>query len=60
MEIARKYGPIGKLWLGSHLFIVVTEPEDVEYVMKQCLSKGYIYEFLKPPFGHGILTAPRM
>ncbi|KAJ3620579.1 hypothetical protein MTP99_004514 [Tenebrio molitor] len=58
MEVAEKYGPIGKIWLGSYLFITVSDSDVVEYVMKQCLAKGSLYKFLEPTFGNGILTAP--
>ncbi|KAJ3617676.1 hypothetical protein MTP99_006773 [Tenebrio molitor] len=58
MEVAEKYGPIGKMWLGPYLFVIVTDSNDLEYLMKQCLSKGSLYDFIKPAFGNGILTAP--
>jgi hypothetical protein len=60
MEVAEKYGPIGKMWLGPYLFVIVTDSNDLEYLMKQCLSKGSLYDFIKPAFGNGILTAPGM
>jgi hypothetical protein len=60
MEVAEKYGPIGKIWLDSYLFITVSDSDVVEYVMKQCLAKGSLYKFLEPTFGNGILTAPSM
>jgi hypothetical protein len=60
MEVAEKYGPIGKMWLGPNLFITVSDSDVVEYVMKQCLAKGSLYKFLEPAFGNGILTAPSM
>ncbi|KAH0818879.1 hypothetical protein GEV33_003912 [Tenebrio molitor] len=57
MELAEKYAPIGKIWLGSHFYVMISEIEDVENLMKRCLAKGQMYEFLKPGLGHGILTA---
>ncbi|CAH1380530.1 unnamed protein product [Tenebrio molitor] len=58
MEVAEKYGPIGKMWLGPYLFILVSDSDVVEYVLKHCLAKGSLYRFLEPAFGNGILTAP--
>jgi hypothetical protein len=57
MELAEKYAPIGKIWLGSHFYVMISEIEDVENLMKRCLAKEQMYEFLKPAVGHGILTA---
>jgi hypothetical protein len=60
MEVAEKYGPIGKMWLGPYLFIIVSDSDVVEYVMKHCLAKGSLFRFLEPPFGNGILIATSM
>jgi hypothetical protein len=60
MEVAEKYGPIGKMWLGPYLFIIVSDSDVVEYVLKHCLAKGSLFRFLDQPFGNGILTAPSM
>jgi hypothetical protein len=59
MELAEKYAPIGKIWLGSHFYVMISEIEDVENLMKRCLAKEQMYEFLKPALGHVILTAKR-
>jgi hypothetical protein len=59
MEVAENSGPIGKIWLGPYLFIIVSD-SDVEYVMKLCLAKGSLYRLLEPAFGNRILTAPSM
>jgi hypothetical protein len=59
MELVEKYRPIGKLWLGSHFYVMISEVDDVENLMKKCLAKEQMYEFLKPALGHGILTAKR-
>jgi hypothetical protein len=60
MEVAEKYGPVGKIWMGPYLFIIVTDSDVLEYVLKQCLAKGSLYSFIEPLFGNGILTAPSM
>jgi hypothetical protein len=60
MELAEKYGPIGKIWPGPYLYILVSDSDVVEYLMKHCLAKGSLYRFLEPAFGNGILTAPSM
>ncbi|XP_068900871.1 cytochrome P450 4C1-like isoform X3 [Tenebrio molitor] len=57
MELVEKYRPIGKIWFGSHFYVMISEVEDVEKLMKRCLAKEQMYEFLKPALGHGILTA---
>jgi hypothetical protein len=38
MKVAEKYGPIGKVWMGPYLFIIVTDSDVLEYVLKQCLA----------------------
>ncbi|XP_068914717.1 cytochrome P450 4C1-like [Tenebrio molitor] len=58
MEVAEKYGPIGKTWLGPYLFIIISDLDAVEYVMKHSLARGSLFKFLEPAFGNGILTAP--
>jgi hypothetical protein len=60
MEVAEKYGPIGKVWMGPYLFIIVTDSDVLENVLKQCLAKGSLYSLMEPLFGNGILTAPSM
>jgi hypothetical protein len=60
MEVAEKYGPIGKMWLGPYLFIIISDLDAVEYLMKHSLARGSLFKFLEPAFGNGILTAPSM
>jgi hypothetical protein len=48
MEVAEKYGPIGKMWLGPYLFIIISDLDAVEYVMKHSLARGRCSNFLNP------------
>jgi hypothetical protein len=59
MELVEKYRPIGKIWLGPHFYVILSEADDVEKLTKQCLAKTQMHEFLKPALGHGILIAKR-
>lgn len=60
MELGSKYKRIGKMWVGTRLFVFVTDPDYIESIMKQCLARDDLYELATPAFGHGLLTAPRM
>jgi cytochrome P450 len=44
VEIARLYGPISRLWFGSILVVVLTDPDSIENVVKQdkLCSRGYL------------------
>ncbi|RZB70358.1 p450 domain containing protein [Asbolus verrucosus] len=58
MEICDKYRPIGKLWLGTQLMIIVTKPEHIHLLTKTFLGKAKQYDFMKQGLGNGLLTAP--
>lgn len=48
-----------RLWLGTQLVIILTDPKDVEAVLTnmKLITKSSEYEFLKPWLGTGLLTS---
>ncbi|CAG5014168.1 unnamed protein product [Parnassius apollo] len=46
------------LHFGSRCYYVITDPDDCLTVANSCLQKDTIYEFSKPLFGEGLITAP--
>ncbi|XP_015835137.1 cytochrome P450 4C1 isoform X2 [Tribolium castaneum] len=55
-QICEKYQPLAKIWLGPHLMVIPSHPKDVEYLLHNFVSKGQLYEYITPLFGHGLLT----
>ncbi|XP_065858896.1 flavonoid 3',5'-hydroxylase 1-like [Euphorbia lathyris] len=51
-ELAAKYGPIYKLWLGNKLYIVISSPS----LAKQVLRDNEIFSNHEPPVAARILT----
>ncbi|KAI5643798.1 cytochrome p450 domain-containing protein [Phthorimaea operculella] len=49
---------IVKGWLGHILYFVMTNPVDLEYILKHCLEKDDLHRFLKPIIGNGGIFAP--
>ena len=43
-EFASSYGPITRLWIGPELIVVLTDPDDIENVVKhdKLYSRGYL------------------
>ena len=57
-EFASSYGPIARLWIGPVLIVALTDPDDIETVVKhdKLLSRGYIVRKLgEPVFRNGLL-----
>ncbi|XP_060804887.1 cytochrome P450 4C1 [Amyelois transitella] len=49
---------ICKIWIGPSLYVVVTNPQDVQIVLDSCLEKDYTYKFLRAWLGNGLFVAP--
>nr|XP_015836192.1 PREDICTED: uncharacterized protein LOC103313316 [Tribolium castaneum] len=49
---------IFKFWLGQHLLVVTSRPEDVDCVVNKFFEKGPFFEFGKQLLGDGLLRAP--
>ena len=58
MGIARSYGPIARLWLGPVLAVLLTDPDDIEKVVKhdKVGSRGFVArKLLEQAFRNGLL-----
>ncbi|XKL62377.1 hypothetical protein PGB90_002210 [Kerria lacca] len=53
MKFYRKYGSVYRLWLGKQLFVVISNPEDIEFFLSrpENLSKSASYKMLEPFLG---------
>nr|CAD7588092.1 unnamed protein product [Timema genevievae] len=59
VRLRNKFGSIFRLWLGSELFIFVSDPKYVETILSssKMLDKGNNYKFLHRWLGAGLLTS---
>jgi len=58
MEILRSYGPIARLWFGPVLVVGLTDPDDIEIVVKhdKVCSRGFVaMKLLGGAFRNGLL-----
>ncbi|CAH2092957.1 unnamed protein product [Euphydryas editha] len=51
-------GGISKVWIGSVLYVVPLNPDDVQKILENCLHKDSSYRFLKVWLGNGLFVAP--
>ncbi|XP_068914670.1 cytochrome P450 4C1-like [Tenebrio molitor] len=58
MRYIGRYKPTFKFWLGPKLFVVVTQPRDIEIVLNQCPEKPQHYKYFCDIFGNGLITLP--
>lgn len=58
MHYIGRYKPTFKFWLGPKLFVVVTQPRDIEIVLNQCPEKPQHYKYFCDIFGNGLITLP--
>jgi len=59
-EACKNHYPIYSFWCGPIAFISIHHPDDIEKILSSTtenLGKGYIYTFLKPWLGTGLLTS---
>ncbi|XP_063619528.1 cytochrome P450 4V2-like [Cydia splendana] len=50
-------GGITSLWMANKLYIVVAEPETSEVILKSCMEKGYVTQFIRTLIGNGSIFA---
>jgi len=58
MEIARSYAPIARLWVGSALVVVLTDPDCIESVVKheKLQSRGCLFrKSMERAFRNGLI-----
>nr|XP_026495579.1 cytochrome P450 4C1-like [Vanessa tameamea] len=51
-------GGISKVWIGSALYVVTLNPDDVQKILENCLQKDSSYRFLQVWLGNGLFVAP--
>ncbi|GAB0099772.1 Cytochrome P450 [Sergentomyia squamirostris] len=58
--VAGKYRSPFRFWVGTKLYIVVTQPQDMRTVLNasECLERCSVYQFIPPVLGDGLLTMP--
>ncbi|XP_072944854.1 cytochrome P450 4c3-like [Epargyreus clarus] len=59
-DLAHKHKGAAKIWLGPNLYVAISNPEDAQVVLENCLDKDNVYRFLRPWLGHGLFVAPLM
>ncbi|KAI5642130.1 cytochrome p450 domain-containing protein [Phthorimaea operculella] len=47
-----------KLWLGPKMYVAISNPEDSQVILENCLDKDVVYRFMRPWLGHGLFVAP--
>jgi len=54
----REYGNIARVWLGNELLIILSDPKYAEIILTstQVLDKAFVYKFMHPWLGEGLLT----
>ncbi|XP_050086154.1 cytochrome P450 4d1 [Anopheles aquasalis] len=58
-SLIEEYGQCFRLWLGTQLVIVSTDPKDIEVLLSspKYISKSGEYDFIKPWLGDGLLIS---
>ncbi|GBP66542.1 Cytochrome P450 4g15 [Eumeta japonica] len=59
LQYTEKYGSVIRAWLGSRLFVFLTDPRDVEVILNSQvhIDKASDYQFFKPWLGEGLLIS---
>ncbi|XP_063230569.1 cytochrome P450 4C1-like [Bacillus rossius redtenbacheri] len=59
MDLAKKYGSLYRLWVGTNLFVILSDPDLIEVILSSNvqLDKGTNYKFTFPWIGDGLLTS---
>ncbi|CAH2092955.1 unnamed protein product [Euphydryas editha] len=57
-SLSMKHKGAVKFWLGSRLYIAISNPEDAQVILENCLDKDTVYRFLRPWLGRGLFIAP--
>uniref|UniRef100_A0A182S5C1 Uncharacterized protein n=1 Tax=Anopheles funestus TaxID=62324 RepID=A0A182S5C1_ANOFN len=58
-RLIQQYGKCFRLWLGTQMLIVITEPKDIEVILSsnKYIDKSIEYDFVRPWLGDGLLTS---
>ncbi|GAB0086095.1 Cytochrome P450 [Sergentomyia squamirostris] len=59
-DILKNYESPSRWWLGTTMYVLVKSPEDLQTVLNSphCLSRGFVYEFLRSFGGDGLVSLP--
>ncbi|XP_026756515.2 cytochrome P450 4g15-like isoform X2 [Galleria mellonella] len=57
-ELIEGTGGISKIWIGPSLYVVISNPEDVQKLLETSLEKDSSYRFLRTWLGNGLFVAP--
>lgn len=52
------YPGIAKLWIGPHLYVIDSRPEDMNILLNGCLGKAGLYDVLAFALKDGLVTGP--
>ncbi|XP_058116997.1 uncharacterized protein LOC131284572 [Anopheles ziemanni] len=57
--LLQRYGNCVRLWLGTQLLIVISDPKDIEVILSsnKYIDKSIEYNYIKPWLGEGLLTS---
>uniref|UniRef100_A0A182MM45 Cytochrome P450 n=1 Tax=Anopheles culicifacies TaxID=139723 RepID=A0A182MM45_9DIPT len=58
-RLIQQYGRCFRVWLGTQMLIVITEPKDIEVLLSsnKYIDKSIEYDFIRPWLGEGLLTS---
>uniref|UniRef100_A0A182VX83 Uncharacterized protein n=1 Tax=Anopheles minimus TaxID=112268 RepID=A0A182VX83_9DIPT len=58
-RLIQQYGRCFRIWLGTQMLIVITEPKDIEVLLSsnKYIDKSIEYDFVRPWLGDGLLTS---
>uniref|UniRef100_A0A182KHA4 Uncharacterized protein n=1 Tax=Anopheles christyi TaxID=43041 RepID=A0A182KHA4_9DIPT len=58
-RLIQQYGKCFRVWLGTQMLIVITEPKDIEVLLSsnKYIDKSIEYDFIRPWLGEGLLTS---
>lgn len=58
-KLCEKYKSPFRFWIGSRLYFFITQPRDLEVVLKSShsLNKDVVYTFFEPFLGQGLITS---
>ncbi|XP_045493461.1 cytochrome P450 4C1-like isoform X1 [Colias croceus] len=57
-DFAQNNGGFVKIWVGPMLYVGITNPEDVEFILKNCLEKADIVKLIRSIVGNAGIFAP--
>ncbi|XP_052902070.1 cytochrome P450 4d1-like [Anopheles moucheti] len=58
-RLIQQYGKCFRLWLGTQMLIIITDPKDIEVILSsnKYIDKSIEYNFVRPWLGEGLLTS---